>query len=574
MARRTSPARSGLTLTDVLRWCLRVLARWAAGRHWHGRAMSDATFWCNGTQGEPGWWGTGRESRWVLLAGWKRAGLRLVVAAALVGLWRWRQGTEWALALVGGPVLGLALWRCVLAVRLWRHRRTLERPLAAALAPFLGVAPRTVEAGLSVEPGFEDAAGGEHVAAVELPDHWAAVPDQKARVEQVIHARLGVDLKHAWRTSAYPMVLNVTRAPTPPAMVRWAEVLDEIEACPPGKVLLGVDPAGVIRYGDLQLDDPHWAVNAGSRRGKTTLLLSTAVQTLRQAAAVELPPGAPECAREGVTGVDPKRVSLDALAGVPGVELYNDPRDIEGMWAGIAAFRQLMEDRVDAYQADRTTEFRRRLLIIDEVNQCSAMWDHHWRQAGNKGVPPVWDDIATVAWMGAQFRCNIMVVGQRLDGPTLKGLRDSFGVRLLAGYTPQQYAFLVGLPPYPRPQRPRGRFLLFEGGELSWLQLVYGEPGELRDYAMAGRVGAADLARGGSHGTVTDAALVGLREAVERGVLRCSLDAARRARADDPAFPQPRETHGQEHLYAAGELRGWEASRPRAGVRRFEPSAS
>jgi hypothetical protein len=376
------------------------------------------------------------------------------------------------------------------------------------------------------------------------------------------------------------MVLNVTRAPVPPTMVRWADVLAELEACEPGKVLLGVDAAGEFRHGDLGLEDPHWAVNAGSRRGKTSLLLSISAQVLRQALAVELPPGAPECARERVTGIDPKRVSLEALAGVPGVELYNDPRDVEGMWAGVAAFRQFMEDRVEAYQADRTIEFRRSLLIIDEVNQCSAMWDHHWRKVKAKGdpaTPPVWDDIAAVAWMGAQFRCNIVVVGQRLDAGVLKGLRDSFGVRLLAGYTPQQYAFLVGLPPYPRPQKPRGRFLLFEGGELSWLQLVKvdepdGDYTALRDYALAGRRGGADLGRDGSHVSVIGG-LIGLREAADQGVLRCSLDAARRARADDPTFPQPRETRGQEHLYEVAELRRWEAARPRAGVRRFEPSA-
>ena len=543
-----------------------VLAlRFVAGHHLDGRRRSDATFLRDGTQGEPSWWGTGRESRWVLMAGWKRAALRLAVVAALAGLWRWRTVTEWALGLVLGPAAGYAVWRCVRAVRRWRHVRTLERPMALALAPFLGVASRQVEAALAVRPDYELTAGGEHIGSLGLPDHWAATADQRERLQQVIGARLGVEVRYGWRTAQHPMVLNLTRAPQPPAMVRWADVLAEIEACPTDKVLLGADSSGQLVYGDLALEDPHWAVNAGSRRGKTTLLLSIAVQVGCQRQRSGLPDDAPECAHGRTTGIDPKRVSLAALAGLPGVELHADPRDVEGMWAGIAAFRAHLEARVDAFADDPTVSFERSLLIIDEVNQFAAMSAARWREVKAKSdpaLPPVWSDVAAVGWMGAQFKCNIIAVGQRLDQGALGGLRDSFGVRLLAGYTPQQYAFLVGLPPYQRPQKPRGRFLLFEGGELTWLQLVYGEPAELRDYA---RGNAADLAGSGSHVSVADTAMIGLREAVERGVIRCTLDAARRARADDPQFPTHHDSRGQERLYAAGELRAWQAGRPRAG---------
>jgi len=553
-------------------WSLLAIAcRFVAGHHLDGRRRSDATFWTDGTSGEPSWWGNGRESRWALKAGRKRAAWRLSAIAVLIGLWRWRSVTEWSLALIMGPAVGVMTWRWLRAVRTMRHRRTLEQPMAEALAPFLGITPRAAEAALDVRPGYDATTGGQHVATLVLPDHWAAVPDQKTRVEQVIDARLGVEVKYAWRTAGYPMVLNVTRAPQPPVMVPFADVFADIEACPTDRVLLGADSGGQLVYGDLALEDPHWAVNAGSRRGKTTLLLLMAAQVGRQRQRVELPGDAPECARGRTTGIDPKRVGLAALAGLPGVELHSDPRDIEGMWAGIAAFRAHLEARVDEYAADPTVTFERSLLVMDELNQFAAMSAAHWREVKDKSdpaLPPVWSDIAAVGWMGAQFRCNIVAVGQRLDQAAMGGLRDSFGVRLLAGYTPQQYAFLVGLPPYPRPQRPRGRFLLFEGGELTWLQLVYGSPEELRDYAMAGRGVACDLAQGGSH--VPDTALLGLREATERGLLRCTLEAARRARADDPRFPVSRDSRGQEQLYAAGELRAWEATRPRAGVRRFE----
>ena len=532
---------------------LRVAGRFLVGMHLDGKRRSDATFLVRGSSGTAHWWGTGRESWWSMLAGWHRAGLRWVTVAVLVGLWHWRHGTEWALALAGGPVVGLLAVRAWRTVSRWTHQRQLVRPMAAALSPFLGVSPIAVESGLVVRRDYEDADAGEHVAALSLPDHWAATPEQKGRVQQVIQARMGVDLKYQWQTNRYPMVLNATRAPVPPAMVLFAEMRAEIDACEPGKVLLGVDAAGKIRYGDLGLEDPHWAINAGSRRGKTTLLLSITSQELHKGA-------------ERATLIDPKRVSLEALAGVPGVDLHNDPLNVQDMWDGIAGFRQFMQARIDAYMADRTIEFRRALLVIDEVNMFSAMSDHYWREIKDKSdpaVPPVWHDIAIVAWGGAQFRCNIVVVGQRLDGPTLKGLRDSFGIRLLAGFTPQQYQFLVGLPPVPRSQKPRGRFLLFEGGELSWLQLLKGSETEFRDYAMEGRGLASDLAAMRPGGTGDMPGLfVGLAAAA--GHLGMELEAFRKARQRRPV---PGELAGPDGRpsWTAEALTAWRDSRPSAG---------
>lgn len=553
-------------------WAVYVL-RFLVGHHLDGRRRSDATFWRPGTQGEPSFWGMGGESRWAMLAGWERAVVRLGTLAALVGLWRWREVTEWVLGCVLGPAAGLSGFRIARAVRTWRHRRTVEEPLAAALAPFLGMSPSLVERSLRVRPGWAEVPGGEHIASLTLPDEWAATPDQKTRVEQVIGARLGVEVRWAWRTSQHPMVLNVTRAPRPPERVPFAEVLDVIEACELGKMLLGVAADGSYRYWDTSSEDPHVAVHGGSRRGKTTWLLVTSGQVIRQWDRLPLPDDAPECCAGRVTAIDPKRVSLMALAGVPGVELRNDPRDIEGMWDGVRRFAELVDARYEVLAADPTAEFRRSLLILDEVSQLSGMWAQHWRHVKEKSdpaLPPVWDDVAACVWMGAQCNAHVIVAGQRLDYQILGGMLGSFGVRMLAGYGPQDYARLVGLPPYQRSQKPRGRFLLYAGGELDWLQLVFAEPDEVRSWLLGDRESGSDLAGDGSHVSIADSALIGLREAVEARVIRCTLDAARRARADDSRFPAHRDSRGQERLYLAGELRAWDAARPRAG--RFEVS--
>lgn len=493
-----------------------VAFRFLTGRHLDGRARSDSTFWTPGREPlSEGWWGS-RGSWWAMLAGKHRLALRLACVAVFVGLWRWRHATEWALALAGGPAVGWLAWRACRAAVLRGHLHKLERPLAAALAPYLGVSPLAVEASLAVRPDYADADGGEHLGELALPDHWAATPDQRRQVEDVISARFGVELRYQWRTASHPMALNLTRAPVPPALVPFAGVREAIEACAADRVLLGKTADGSLKHWDSSSEDPHIAIHGGSRRGKTALLLLIAAQELRKGA-------------ERVTAIDPKRVSLLALAGCgPAVELRNDPRDVAGMWDAIGRFRALVEDRYDQLAADPTAEFARALLIIDEVSQFSAMSAAHWRHIKERtdpALPPVWEDVAACVWMGAQARAHVIVAGQRLDYQLLGGMLGSFGVRLLAGFQPLDYARLVGVPPVQRSQKPRGRFLVYAGGELDWVQLVYAEPDELRAWVLAGRA-ASDLAQ--SAGAATSDVLIGL--AAGAGYLGLSVDAFRKRR--------------------------------------------
>lgn len=536
----------------------RVVLRFVSGRHLDGRTRGDGTFWARAAEVEPHWlFPSG--SPWVKAAGWHRTIVRLTVAGALYGLWQARHLTEWALVLAGGPLAGLAIWRAVRAVRLWRHTRELVRPLSAALAPFLGVPPPVVEAGLSVRPDFEDAAGGEHVGSLGLPDHWAATSDQRGRVEEVIGARFGMDLRYQWRTHVYPMVVNMTRAPQPPTRVVFADVRELMEACQPGRLFLGLNSAAEPRYWDTGLEDPMVAISGGSRRGKTSLLLALAGQEIRQGA-------------ERVTGIDPKRVSLQPLARFgPAVRLYNDPRDIPAQWQGVAEFRQLVEDRYDALADDPTLEFRRALLIIDEVSQCAGMWAAYWRQVKPPGAPaqpPVWGDVATAVWMGAQAKAHVIVAGQRLDYAILGGMLGSFGVRMLAGYSPQDYARLVGQTPYIRSQKPRGRFLIYAGGELEWLQLVkVDDPdrdySEFRAWVLAGRQGAAqgaaDVPGMQGQGQGDAGLIVGLGAAAAR--LSMTLEGFKKARQRRPVDGETTADDGRP-AWPETALTAWRDGRP------------
>ena len=452
-------------------------------------------------------------------------------------------------AAVVAALAGLGGWRAWRWVTNRRHRKQVERPAQAALAPFLGTPPGSVD--LAVRRGFADAKGGEHVAVLTLPDHYAATADQRAKVEDIIRGHLGVDIKPQWGINMSPKRLNVLRAPTPPGMVPMSSVLAELDARPDHKVLLGRDERTDLTYWDTSLEDPHVAVHGGSRRGKTSLLLAVAAQ---------------ELARGGeVAVIDPKRIGLMALAEVRGFTLISDPRNPQAMWDAVARFAAMVEDRYDQLAQDPTVEFGRSLLMLDEVSMLSGMWAAYWRKIKAKGdpsTPPVWGDVATAVWMGAQCHAHVWVAGQRLDYQILGGMLGSFGYRMLAGYTMQDFARLVGQTPVLRSQKHRGRFLVYSGDDPEWNQLVYGKPEEWRDYALdrqrseASRM-AADLGQNMGHGTRD---MVGLAAAA--GHLGLSAEAFRKAMARR-GRPDGEYRIGNQPAWPVAALDAWAAGRER-----------
>jgi hypothetical protein len=198
------------------------------------------------------------------------------------------------------------------------------------------------------------------------------------------------------------------------------------------------------------------------------------------------------------------------------------------------------------------------------------MWAAYWHRVKSKGdpaKPPVWDDVAAAVWMGAQANANVIVAGQRLDYQILGGMLGSFGVRLLAGYMPQDYARLVGQTPFIRSQKPRGRFLLYAGDELDWLQLVKVDDPD-RDFSefcawvREGLQGAPDLAAAGGTGTggtiAGTALIVGLAAAA--GHLGMNPEAFKKARQRRPV-PGEITTPDGRPAWAPDVLTAWRGER-------------
>jgi hypothetical protein len=541
----------------------RVALRFAMGLPLDGHRRTDAGWLRRGVRTFDK---SGRASSWAHRPHAHRAAFRwvcVVVAVALV----WGAFTHPLVTAVAAGLLaaagavggGLLAWRAVVQLR---HRRQVAAPLSLALSPVLAVSPQVAAAALEVERGYADTKGGAPVARLGLPDGFHADPDQQKRTERLFESRLGIDCRFTWRMSRKPLLLEVTRAPVPPEHVTLAEIMPAIEKASEGEIVIGKDPNEHIFKGDFLLEDPHWGLSAASRRGKSSFLCLTAAQILRQGG--------------DVVGIDPKMTSLEALVGLPRVQIFNDPRRIEDMWDAIARFRANMEARMEARAKDKTLEFPRSVLFLDEVNMFSAMSLTHWKSVKAKedpAMPPVWSDIAAVGWMGAQFRCSLVLVGQRLDAKATGGadIRDSLGFRGLAGFTPQAWGFLIGTTPIPRSQKPRGRFIFVASGTHTWVQVAYATEQEIRDLATSGATsgaspatpvtGSDDLEGRGTAPTPLPVRY-GLREASSDGlgVIDMRYEALKKARQTDPEFPAGRVTPTGT-TYTANELTVWHEAR-------------
>jgi hypothetical protein len=456
---------------------VRITWRWFSGAPLDGKWKTDAGWLRRGTRstrknGPP-------PVRWHYLSRLQRSAIR---QALLVGLpavtWATLVHPRATIAGAAGLVVLMAVV-LILWTRGFRHRRDVVRPLHDSLAPLVKVPETTAPRDwLDVPVRITE----ERPAVITLPTTFAPTEENRAMVAELATAKLGHvadELDTSWRTKGVP-VLTLRRAPQPPDLVRFADMIPAMDACAPGEIVLGLDRRRAVYRGSFLTDDPHWGCSVGSRRGKSTFLTVTAAQIIRQGGRV--------------VGIDVKRVSFASIIGVPGFSVANDPGRIDLMWDAIAQVRAEMDERSTALQADPTLVFMFLVLMLDEINQFAAQSAAYWEQVKPKGaskIPPVWDDIAAIMWQGAQMRCHVIGVGQRLDQAATggKGLRDSFGLRGLAGFRANQWKFLIGTTPIPRSSRKRGRWIWSDGEDETWVQMIFGTGEEVAAYASVGRGG-------------------------------------------------------------------------------------
>lgn len=542
---------------------VRVVCRFASGRPMNGRRKTDATFLRPGTvkftQAD-------RTGRWSYLPEWQRAAVRLGVVSVLTLLVIvYLVAPLAALLIVGALVTGGMAYGGYLVYRAGRHlsvQRSVVRPLWRALSSKGIQTP-----GWLTIPG-DYATNKSAEVTIRLPDDWPGDPESRKSLLGIVTRKIGGDWDPHWTDQGRP-ILRLTHAPVPPSVVMFPDVLKKIRELSEGQVLLGLGSRNESIVIDFNAETPHVALSIGTGGGKSATLCLLIVQLLAQGATIE--------------GIDPKRVSLNPLRGLAGLTIH---RDIEQQWDAISMIRAEMDRRYAQLDADENATFPRLVLVIEEANTFRYDSEDYWEETKPKGAnkePRVFRDLSSILNKGRQANVNVLTVFQEMDAKSAGGgrARSQYGLKVLGRFTPQAWKMLVDTYPRPKSSKVRGRMIVSDGGDHRLVQTAYALDGpslctEAREHAMTGRPAVAvpgrhvplsQVSQDGSDlanavRTVPEQS-IGLRQAVESGVLSISLDAARKAAQRDDEFPAPASFSGREHLYYPTDLRRWQANRPR-----------
>jgi hypothetical protein len=547
----------------------RVLAwRWLSGHTLDGVHRTTAGWF---TAGDRVLHPTGKASRWHHLPRSHRAVYRTTATAtAALGLWglaEHRTATEHGLAVAAAATAALGLWAAARTVAQYRHDRAYVRPLHHALAPVVGHAVAARPASwLTVPRGFQRRQGA--VISVQLPRHFAGAADAKRAVIDIVCGRLSLENPGVeWKLAGASPAVQFTVQVPPPSKVRFADVIDLIRNASPTAPFIGLGRGGAPLFIDLENDSPHILISAGSGGGKSMLLRAIAAQILHNGGVVLC--------------LDIKRLSHAFLRGLPGVKYA---RSIAEIHDALIALRGEIDQRNELADSgadeDGSTDHvdvgPRLLIIAEELNSTSARLSNHWRSirtSSDANTSPAVESLSDAIFLGRQVRVTCAAAAQLAVARSLGGgeVRENFGARCLSRYSVQAARILCPeIWPFPRSSRHPGRFQICIGGIAHETQTVMMSAREAREWAMSGAV-ATFPAEGAPIAAANVSVLaerrqpISLSQAVADGVVSLELAALRSARARDPEFPAAHSTGNDgAHLYDAGELRRWEANRPRA----------
>jgi hypothetical protein len=476
MGRLRVPGRRGMVTIRLSRgvaWAVVLAARFACGAPL-GRRRTDATFLSAGTRalsGVPGWFTTAEPGRWAYLPGWQRAAARWAAVAVAAGLA--------ARPLVTGAVLG---WLAVLAgfalaprIKRRRYVRRVIRPVYLQLCQYLGTDPADwpgrwldIPAGFAADPGA--------VITLAYPATWNPDTARQAHIDGLIRRHLGADLVPSF--SAFTATWRHPAAPPERAPFDGYDL-------PAHKIHLATLPGGAQWIADLQDEEPHLFIAAGTGGGKTSTASVPAAHVRAHGWLVDI--------------IDPKRRSYidrktgnDVLTNVPGIRVHTDIESM--MWALEEFFLSMLGINIAVgARSAWPGAFPQRLLVIDEFGTFAGMAARMHRRAGQAGPSPALDQRRQIEWQGRQAGHRLVLA---VHQPNLRLFGDSdsrgqYGYRLITGaYTTSLWRMTFGLAPRIEwDARIKGRGVvgvgeaenLIHAAQLTWMPAE-----ERRRYALTG----------------------------------------------------------------------------------------
>jgi hypothetical protein len=430
--RLLGPRRRGavtLRLARLAGQMLVLAVRFATGAPL-GKRRTDATFLSRGTHavgGVPGWFTTGQPGRWAYLPGWKRASIRWAAVAAAIGLY--------ARSLLTAAVLGgLAVAAGVMLAARWRRAwyvRAVIRPVYLQLAGYLGTDPAASPLRwLDVPRG---SASTDAVVTLTYPAAWNPDAAKQKNIDEVIRRHLGGDLAG----TLGPHAATWRHPPAPPA-----RALFDGYTQPAHRIHLATLPGGRKWFADLENEEPHLFIAAGTGGGKTATASVAAAHARAHGWLIDI--------------IDPKRRSYidrktgqDVLTNVPGIRVHTDIESM--MWALEEFFLSMLGVNIAVgSHAAWPGAFPQRLLVIDEFGTFAGMAARIHRRAGGTGPLPALDQRRQIEWQGRVAGHRLLVA---VHQPNLRLFADSdsrasYGYRLITGaYTASLWRMTFGFAP-------------------------------------------------------------------------------------------------------------------------------
>ncbi|MFJ8677722.1 hypothetical protein [Streptomyces sp. NPDC093589] len=265
-----------------------------------------------------------------------------------------------------------------------------------------------------------------------------------------------------------------------------ADIQAAIAGCKKGEVVIGKDAFGQIIIKEMgDSETPHWALSVGTGGGKSAFNQMVIAQLIRQG--------------YHIIAVDVKRVSVENYKNVPGVYLYNDPKNPQDMRRAIEWFKDEIDARSAIKEEDRSAEFPGLLLIVEESNEFADIsrewWDDNRKARADEFGPaerasdPIWGTVASAARLGRFVHGNILAVFQDLRDQALggKGLRNLFRLKFMGNYSVNSWKNVIGTTPVPDSVDMAGRMMIVEGNSQKWVQVCFAEPEELTSWALEQR---------------------------------------------------------------------------------------
>lgn len=428
------------------------------------------------------------------------------------------------------------------------------------------------------------------IVTARLPLGWKGEASEQARLSQVLATRLGIESPVVrWQLAGHSPRLELTQAPPPPGRTVFADALTVLERAKGDELVWGRGKRGAWVTTSLSGDSPHIGISMGSGAGKSVTARLLLAQMLHR----------------GAIGLilDVKMISHAWAARLPNVHIARRPAEIHEAltWLGAEVDRrnEVALAGVDEDGNVNADVGPRIIVVAEELNATMAMLRAWWREtrsASDPVRPPSITALDMASFTGRQVRVNIIYIGQRLSDKATGGggdARENIGVLAFGRWRASTWKMLAPDFAMPPKSLTPGRIQVVSD-EVRECQAVLVTEAQAREYALSGTVSplpagmpgapvqaggrpvqAGTLAlrsgedlgfvpgdQGFSVATVSPGTpAVTLREAVEAGVLRMSLAAARKARTRSASFPEPVDRDGTAEMYDLAVLAAWASER-------------